>query len=196
MESEHGRDRRGVCVWLTGLSGSGKTTTASTLAALLREQGREVTVLDGDALRARRPEGLGYSREDRDANVSRMGLAAAGIVERGGVAVCAAISPYRAARGSVRAMVGAGRFIEVFVDTPLAVCEARDPKGLYARARAGELSGFTGVDDPYEAPASPELTLDTVSRPAECNARRIAGYLAGAGFVRSRDTRRSGGSGG
>ena len=138
MGSEHGRDRRGVCVWLTGLSGSGKTTTASALAALLRERGREVAVLDGDALRAQRPEGLGYSREDRDANVWRMGLAAAGIVERGGVAVCAAISPYRAVRGAVRAMVGAGRFIEVFVDTPLEVCEARDPKGLYARARAGE----------------------------------------------------------
>ena len=173
----------GVCVWLTGLSGSGKTSTAETLAALIRERGRPVSLFDGDVIRRHLSAGLGFSREDRDVNVRRVGFVAAEIVRHGGVVVCALISPYAEARADVRRMVGEGRFVEVFVNTPLSVCEARDAKGMYARARRGELKGFTGIDDPYEPPTHPEIELDTVSRTVEENAARIMAYLQERGFV-------------
>ncbi len=181
------RERQGFCVWFTGLSGAGKSTIAEAVLALLLERGRQVTLLDGDVVRTHLSKGLGFSREDRDANVVRIGFVAAEVVRHGGVAICAAVSPYRAARNEVRHMVGSDRFIEVFVDTPLAICEQRDTKGLYARARRGELRGFTGVDDPYEPPIDPELRLTTEDTSVEVCARRILALLAQRGFVRPVD---------
>jgi sulfate adenylyltransferase len=143
-----------------------------------------VTLLDGDVVRTHLSKGLGFSKEDRDTNIRRIGFVAGEIARHGGIAVCAAISPYRATRNEVRQMVGADRFVEVFVDTPLDECERRDAKGMYARARRGEITGWTGIDDPYEAPKHAEIVLDTVSQSAEKNARRIIDYLANVGFVR------------
>jgi sulfate adenylyltransferase len=182
------RHRQGVCVWFTGLSGSGKSSTADALTVLLLERGRQVTLLDGDVVRTHLSKGLGFSREDRDTNIRRIGFVAAEIVRHGGVALCAAVSPYRATRDECRALVGPDRFVEVFVDTPLEVCEARDTKGLYARAKRGELKGFTGVDDPYEPPVRPEVRLDTVARSVEDNARAVLDHLERAGFVRPAGT--------
>ncbi|MDX2031506.1 MAG: bifunctional sulfate adenylyltransferase/adenylylsulfate kinase [Blastocatellia bacterium] len=178
------RHRQGVCIWFTGLSGAGKSTTAEILACYIEEQGRQVTVLDGDVVRTHLSKGLGFSQADRDTNIRRIGFVAAEIVRHGGIAICAAISPYRATRDEVRRMVGSDRFIEVFVDTPLAVCEERDIKGLYAQARRGEIKGVTGIDDPYEAPLQPEITLDTVACSPEQNAGRLRGLLCEKGFLR------------
>jgi len=176
--------RRGVCIWFTGLSGSGKSTTADILTELLLENGRQVTVLDGDVVRTHLSKGLGFDRTDRDTNIRRIGFVAAEIVRHGGVVICAAVSPYRSTRNDVRTMVGGDRFIEVFVDTPLAVCESRDTKGMYAKARRGEIHEFTGIDDPYETPEDPELVLQTVGVPAETNARAILEILRQRGFIR------------
>ena len=175
---------QGFCIWFTGLSGAGKSVTAEALTSLLLERGRQVTVLDGDVVRTHLSKGLGFSREDRDTNIHRIGFVAAEIARHGGAVVCAAVSPYRAARNRCRTMVGPDRFVEVFVDTPLEVCEGRDIKGLYAKARRGEVKGFTGIDDPYEPPHNPELVLDTVKQGVEENARRILGQLVERGFVR------------
>ena len=185
------RHRQGACIWFTGLSGSGKSTTADVLSTLLMQHGRQVTVLDGDVVRTHLSKGLGFSREDRDTNILRIGFVASEIVRHGGIVVCAAISPYSATRQSARNMVGDGHFVEVFVDTPLEVCEQRDSKGMYAKARAGEIVGFTGIDDPYEPPSSPEITLDTVSQTAGSNAWKIIDYLAESGFVRPLTTART-----
>ena len=184
MDTYPPRYRQGVCVWFTGLSGAGKSTTAEILTVLLLERGRHVTVLDGDVVRTHLSKGLGFSKEDRDTNIRRIGFVAAEIVRHGGVALCAAVSPYRVTRDEVRHMVGADHFIEVFVDTPLEVCERRDSKGVYAKARRGEITGFTGIDDPYEPPANPEITLDTVVTSPDGNARRVLEYLARQGLVR------------
>jgi sulfate adenylyltransferase len=181
------RFRQGVCVWFTGLSGSGKSTTAEILTIMLLEHGRQVTMLDGDVVRTNLSQGLGFSREDRDTNIRRIGFVAAEIVRHGGVALCAAVSPYSATRNDVRSMVGAERFIEVFVDTPLAVCESRDVKGMYAKARRGEIKDFTGVDDAYESPQHAEIKLETVSARPEENARKILDLLIERGFVRVTD---------
>jgi sulfate adenylyltransferase len=182
------RHRQGVCLWFTGLSGAGKSTTADVLTVLLMEHGRQVTVLDGDVVRTHLSKGLGFSKEDRDTNIRRIGYVAAEIVRHGGTVVCAAVSPYRATRNDVRNMVGKDHFVEVFVDTPLEVCEARDTKGMYAKARRGEITGFTGIDDPYEAPRHAELTLDTIAHTPEENARLILDYLVRQGFVRGLET--------
>ncbi len=184
MDTYPPRYRQGVCVWFTGLSGAGKSTTAEILTVLLLERGRHVTVLDGDVVRTHLSKGLGFSKEDRDTNIRRIGFVAAEIVRHGGVALCAAVSPYRVTRDEVRHMVGADHFVEVFVDTPLEVCERRDSKGVYAKARRGEITGFTGIDDPYEPPANPEITLDTVVTTPDGNARRVLEHLARQGFVR------------
>ncbi len=178
------RHRQGVCVWFTGLSGAGKSTTANALTRMLLECGRQVTVLDGDVVRTHLSRGLGFSKDDRDTNILRIGFVASEIVRHGGVAVCAAVSPYTRARDRVRELVGADQFVEVFVDAPLEVCEARDSKGMYARARRGEVTGFTGIDDPYEPPLRPELVLDAVSLKPGDNARRVLAMLAERGFVR------------
>ena len=176
--------KQGFCVWFTGLSGAGKSTTAEILTKLLLEHGRRVTLLDGDVVRTHLSKGLGFSKKDRDTNIRRIGFVAAEIVRHEGVAICAAISPYRATRNDVRNMVGADRFIEVFVDTPLEVCEQRDTKGVYAKARRGEIVGFTGIDDPYEAPSTPDIILKTVSTTAEENARLILDHVAKAEWLR------------
>ncbi len=177
------RYRQGVCIWFTGLSGSGKSTTAEVLATLLMEQGRQVTILDGDVVRTHLSKGLGFSKEDRDVNIRRIGFVAAELVRHGGTVICAAVSPYRATRNDVRNMVGADNFIEIFVDTPLEVCEQRDVKGMYAKARRGEIKAFTGVDDPYEEPQSAEIRLDTVRFSPEENAQKIVGFMRQAQFI-------------
>jgi bifunctional enzyme CysN/CysC len=152
---------RGTTIWLTGLSGSGKSTVAGEVERLLVESGRPAYVLDGDNLRHGLNRDLGFSDDDRAENVRRVGEVARLMADAGIVALVPVISPFRAGRDAVRAAHAAADvpFIEVFVDTPLAECERRDPKGLYARARAGELSGMTGIDSPYEPPLAPELVL-------------------------------------
>lgn len=152
---------------------------------MLMARGRQVTLLDGDVVRTHLSKGLGFSREDRDANILRLGFVAAEIVKHGGAVVVAAVSPYRATRNQVRAMVGEDRFILVYVNTPLEICMARDTKGLYARARAGELRGVTGIDDPYEEPIAPDVVLDSVRCSAEDNARNLCNYLLQRGFLKS-----------
>ena len=178
------RHRQGLCIWLTGLSGAGKSTTAAVLSVLLLEAGRQVTELDGDVVRTHLSKGLGFSREDRDTNILRIGFVASEIARHGGTVMCAAVSPYRSTRDAVRAMMDEDQFIEVYVDTPLSVCEERDVKGMYAKARRGEIKEFTGISDPYEAPLNPEITLDTVGHTPEENARRIMRELAKRGFVK------------
>ena len=178
------RFRQGACIWFTGLHNAGKSTTAAVLATLLQEYGRQVTLLDGDVVRTHFSEGLGFTKEDRDEHVRRMGFVASEIIRHGGIVICAAVSPYRAARNDVRGMISAGHYIEIFVDTPLAVCEIRDTKGLYARARRGEIKGFTGIDDPYEAPRNPEIRIETLDLTAEKNAHMILDFLKKSGFVR------------
>jgi sulfate adenylyltransferase len=179
------RDKQGFCIWFTGLSASGKSTTAGILTVLLHEFGRQVTLLDGDVVRNHLSRGLGFSKEDRDSNIRRIGFVAAEIVKHQGTVICAAVSPYRATRNDVRNMVGGDRFIEVFVNTPLEECERRDVKGMYLKARRGEIKNFTGIDDPYEAPVQPELVVDTVAKSAEENARTIVKYLSERGFLKT-----------
>lgn len=176
--------QQGVCVWFTGLSGAGKSTTAEVLVVLALERGRRATLLDGDVVRTNLSKGLGFSKEDRDLNIRRIGFVAAEIVRHGGLVICAAVSPYRATRNDVRNAIGPKHFVEVFVDTPLDVCEQRDTKGMYEKARRGEIKDFTGIDDPYEPPLAPEITLDTVTQTAEQNARLILSHLINMGFVR------------
>jgi sulfate adenylyltransferase len=183
-ESYPPRHRQGVCVWFTGLSGAGKSTTAEIVTAILSACGRRASLLDGDIVRTHLSAGLGFDKAGRDANVRRIGFVASEIVRHGGVAVCAAISPYQSTRAEVRKMVGEN-FIEVFVATPLDVCEERDTKGMYAKARRGEIKDFTGVDDVYEAPQNAEITLDTINQTPEEGARLIINYLIEDGFIRS-----------
>jgi sulfate adenylyltransferase len=185
VEAHPPRHQQGLCVWFTGLSGAGKSTTAEILTLLLLENGRKVTLLDGDLVRRELSKGLTFSKEDRDTNIRRLGYVATEVVRHGGIALCAAISPYRATRNEVRNLVGQEHFVEVFVDTPLEECERRDTKGMYAKARNGELKNFTGIDDPYEPPVLPEIKLDTISHTAEANAQTILEYLIQQGFVRT-----------
>ena len=156
--SDRGRLETGVTVWFTGLPSSGKTTIARALAGRLTGAGYAVESLDADVVRTHLTRDLGYSREDRDENVRRIGFVAELLSRHGVVVLCSLVSPYRTAREEVRAR-HRGRFFEVYVSTPLAVCAQRDVKGLYARAHAGEVRGMTGVDDPYEAPQAPELVI-------------------------------------
>ena len=182
-ESYPPRHKQGLCIWFTGLSGAGKSTIANALVPMLQERGRQATMLDGDVVRTHLSKGLGFSKEDRDTNILRIGFVAGEISRHNGTVICAAISPYRGTRSQTREMVGEDRFVEIFVDTPLEVCEARDVKGLYARARRGEIKGFTGIDDPYEAPEHPEIVLQTVGCTPEENARAITRYLQERGFL-------------
>lgn len=182
-QSHPPRHLQGFCIWFTGLSGAGKSTTADILTIKLLEMGRQVTLLDGDVVRTHLSKGLGFSKEDRDTNIRRIGYVAAEIARHGGGVICAAVSPYRSTRNECRAMVDGDRFIEVFVDTPLDVCEERDTKGMYRQAREGKIRNFTGIDDPYEPPHNAELVINTVERTAQENAELILVYLIKQGFV-------------
>ncbi len=177
------RSRQGVCIWFTGLPSSGKSTIAEILAIVLTEHGRRITMLDGDVVRTHLSKGLGFSREDRDINVRRIGFVAAEIARHNGTVICAAVSPFNSTRNEVREMAGEENFVLVYVNTSPEICERRDPKGFYAKARAGELKGFTGVDDPYEPPHNPDITLETVHSTPEQNARKIIAWLQQRGFI-------------
>ena len=177
------KHQQGFCIWFTGLSGAGKSATSEVLTELLLERGKQITLLDGDVIRTHLSKGLGFSKEDRDTNILRIGFVASEIVRHNGVVICAAISPYRAARNESRKMVGEDNFIMVYMDTPIDVCEQRDVKGLYAKARRGELKGFTGVDDPYEQPIDPEVTLKGTGATPEENAHKIIAYLEERGYL-------------
>jgi adenylylsulfate kinase len=165
----------GYTIWFTGLSGAGKTTIANILERELRARGRKVEVLDGDVIRTHLSKGLGFSKEDRDTNIRRIGWVCQVLTRNDVVAIAAAISPYRAIRDEVHEQIG--RFVEVFVDVPLEVAIERDVKGLYKKALAGEIGNFTGVSDPYEPPLNPELTLDTEHDSAEEDAARVLTLL-------------------
>ena len=170
--------RTGVTVFLTGLSGAGKSTIADALVASLEAEGRPVTVLDGDVVRTHLSSELTFSREHRDLNIRRIGFVAGEVVKHGGTVVVAAIAPFEQAREEARALVEKhGRFLLVHVSTPLEVAEQRDVKGLYARARAGEIPHFTGVSDPYEPPARADVVIDTTVIPLEEAVARIRAAL-------------------
>ena len=160
-EREKFLDQKGALIWFTGLSGSGKSTIAFTLEHALVQRGHLCYVLDGDNVRHGLNKNLGFSAEDREENIRRIGEVGNLFVDAGLITITSFISPYRKDRDQARETVGPDSFFEEFCDAPLEVCEERDPKGLYKKARAGELKGFTGIDDPYEAPQKPELVLDT-----------------------------------
>jgi adenylylsulfate kinase len=199
-ERERLHGHRGCVIWFTGLSGSGKSTLANVVDHLLAGRGVKSAVLDGDNVRHglnAGPDmlrdshgdefaerfGLGFSAIDREENIRRIGAVAQLFCESGTIALTAFISPYRIDRDRVRATMREGDFIEVFVDTPLAVCEQRDPKGLYKKARAGEIKHFTGIDDPYEAPESPELVLRAAERTPEALAGEVIDDLVNRGIL-------------
>jgi adenylyl-sulfate kinase len=175
-----------VVVWLTGLSGAGKSTITEALAPLLRAAGKRVEVLDGDVVRTHLSKGLGFSREDRDLNVARIAFVAHLLARNGVYVIVAAVSPYRAAREAARALIG--DFIEVHVAPPLEECVARDTKGLYAKALAGEIPQFTGVSDPYEPPTSPELALDTSRMTVDEAVGSVRRVLTERGFLDSNES--------
>ena len=172
----------GVTIWFTGLSGAGKSTIANLLESELRARGRKVEVLDGDVVRTHLSKGLGFSKEDRDTNIRRIGWVCEVLSRNEVVAISAAISPYRAVRDEVRER-HAGRFVEIFIDVPLEVAIERDVKGLYKKALAGEIKGFTGVDDPYEPPLDPELVIHTDRETPEQSAGRILEALRELGYL-------------
>jgi sulfate adenylyltransferase len=180
------RERQGVTLFFTGLSGAGKSTIANVLLSKFLEiGGRPVTLLDGDIVRKNLSSELGFSREHRDLNILRIGFVASEITKNGGIAICAPIAPYTETRRKVRELISSqGAFVEIYVSTPLATCEKRDRKGLYAKARAGLIKEFTGISDPYEAPEKPELTIDTSARTPEEAAQDILLYLESKGFLR------------
>ncbi|HEX3725133.1 MAG TPA: adenylyl-sulfate kinase [Pirellulales bacterium] len=200
-EREELNGHKGCVLWFTGLSACGKSTIANLVDHLLHKRGLRSFVLDGDnvrhglnagpgMLKERHGEefskrfGLGFSAQDREENIRRIGAVAKLFSDAGLVALTAFISPYRRDRDAVRAAMEQGDFVEIFVDAPIEVCEKRDPKGLYKKARAGEIKGFTGIDDPYEAPAKPELVLDAAHKDAETLAGEVVAYLVSAGKIR------------
>lgn len=172
---------KGFILWFTGLSGSGKTTITKALEPELKARGCKVEILDGDVVRTNLSKGLGFSQEDRDTNIRRIGFVAH-LLSRNGVAtMTAAISPYRAIRDEIRAMEP--NFVEVYVTAPLQVCEGRDVKGLYAKARAGEIKGFTGIDDPYEEPVNPEIICYTERESVEESVKKVLTKLEQLGYI-------------
>lgn len=172
---------KGLILWLTGLSGSGKTTIANELARELREHGCLVEILDGDVVRTNLSKGLGFSREDRNINIRRLGFVANLLSRNGVVAIVAAISPYRAARDELRRTTE--NFIEIHVDAPLKVCEDRDVKGLYAMARSGEIKAFTGIDDPYEEPLNPNIVCYTSEESVKGSVAKIVAELERLDYI-------------
>lgn len=173
---------KGLTLWFTGLSGSGKSTLAEYLTPKLREMGNKVEVLDGDEVRENLSKGLGFSKEDRDTNIRRIGYVANMLARNGVISITAAISPYRSIRKEVRDRAQAA-FVEVYVECPLDVVEERDTKGLYKKARAGIIKNFTGISDPYEEPESPEITVNTGSESIEQSAEKILDYLRGRSLL-------------
>ena len=165
----------GCCVWFTGLSGAGKSTIAEIVIDELRARGRRVELLDGDEIREHLSKGLTFSKEDRDTNIRRIGYVASLLARNGVIAVTAAISPYRSVRDEVRGWID--NFVEVHVATSIEDCEARDVKGLYAKARAGDIPEFTGVSDPYEPPPNPEIRVETAGRKPEDSAAEVIAWL-------------------
>src|SRR4028119_1820457 len=172
---------QGVTLWFTGLSGSGKTTIAKAVAHELRVRHCKLEMLDGDIVRTNLSKGLSFSKEDRDINVRRIGFVANLLSRNGVVAITAAISPYRAIRDEIRQMTE--NFMEVYVNAPLEVCEGRDVKGLYAKARAGEIKGFTGIDDPYEEPVNPEIICYTERESVEESVKKVLTKLEQLGYI-------------
>ena len=182
------RSRQGFTIFFTGLSGSGKSTVANVLLVKLLEMGgRPVTLLDGDVVRKHLSSELGFSKEHRDLNIQRIGFVASEITKNGGIAICAPIAPYNDVRQSVRQMIEPfGGFNLVHVSTPLEVCEQRDRKGLYAKARAGIIKEFTGISDPYEEPTDAEIVIDTATLSRDEAAQRIILHLEAQGFIEIR----------
>jgi len=168
-------NQTGFVLWLTGLSGAGKSTVAAKLAPALAERGHRVELLDGDEVRTNLCQGLGFSRQDRDTNIARIGYVANKLAKHGVAVLVAAISPYRQARDQVRAQVDS--FVEVHVAAPVSTCAQRDPKGLYAKALAGEITNFTGVSDPYQAPLDPEITLHTDTQSVDDSVHQVLTWL-------------------
>ena len=174
--------KNGFILWFTGLSGAGKSTLATHLTPILKAKGCKVEVLDGDEVRENLSKGLGFSKEDRDTNIRRIGFVANMLARNGVASITAAISPYREVRDEIRKRSEAD-FVEVYVEAPLDVLEARDPKGLYKKARAGIIKNFTGVSDPYEAPTSPEVTVHTGKESVEESAGKILAHLTKRGLL-------------
>jgi adenylylsulfate kinase len=174
----------GFTVWFTGLSGAGKTTIAHLLGPALDERGCIVEYLDGDTVRTHLSKGLGFSKEDRDTNIERIGWVASRLTRQGAAVICAAISPYEETRGKARALVEEyGPFVEIYIRASVEECARRDVKGLYEKAFAGEIKGFTGVDDPYEAPVAPEVVVDTEALQPEESAQLVLAKLEELGLV-------------
>ncbi len=176
-----GAKQRGVTLWFTGLSGAGKTTISQAVEKELRSRDRNIEVLDGDIVRQNLTKGLGFSKADRDENIRRIGFVAHLLTRNGVIVLVSAISPYRTIRDEVRQRIG--DFIEVFVNAPLEVCEGRDVKGLYKRARAGEIKQFTGIDDPYEAPLNPEIECRTDQESLEESVAKVLAKVGAMGYL-------------
>ncbi len=172
---------KGFTLWFTGLSGSGKSTLATAAADALKRRGMKVEILDGDVVRTNLSKGLGFSKEDRDINIRRIGFVCNLLTRNDVVAIAAAISPYRVIRDENRALIG--RFVEVYCHCPIEVLMQRDVKGLYRKAMAGEIKGFTGIDDPYEPPAKPEITIDSAQESIAASVQKIMRTLELMGYV-------------
>jgi adenylylsulfate kinase len=177
------KGHKGAVLWFTGLSACGKSTIANTVDHILHSRGKHSFVLDGDNIRMGLNKNLGFSAEDRAENIRRIGEVAKLFTESGTIALTAFISPYKADRDAVRALLGPGEYIEIFVKASLETCEERDPKGLYKKARAGEIKNFTGISDPYEAPQKPELVLDSDSKGIDDLAYEVVSYLEKQGLL-------------
>jgi adenylylsulfate kinase len=173
--------QKGVTVWFTGLSGAGKTTISHALAEQMQAEGYKLEILDGDIVRQNLTKGLGFSKEDRDENIRRIGFVSHLLTRNGVIVFVSAISPYRAIRDEVRGKIG--DFVEIFVNAPLEVCEDRDVKGLYKKARAGEIPAFTGVSDPYEAPLNPEVECRTDLETLEESMAKVKAFLKEKGYI-------------
>lgn len=175
-------NEQGLAIWLTGLSGAGKTTISIPLEKRLIEMGFRVQILDGDVVRKKLTRDLGFTKEDRDKNIERVTFIAELMIHHGIIVICAFISPYKTERRYAREEIG--RFVEVFVECPLEVCESRDVKGLYAKARAGEIKHFTGIDDPYEIPENPEIVVDTSRMTLDDEVDKIIDYMQKYGYIK------------
>lgn len=174
-------EQKGFTLWFTGLSGAGKTTASKIVEKELRARGYKIEMLDGDVVRENLSKGLGFSKEDRDTNIRRIGFVCELLTRNDVIAITAAISPYRAVRDENRARIG--RFIEVYAKCPIAVLAERDVKGLYKKALAGEIKNFTGIDDPYEEPLNPEIVIESDKETPEQSAQKIIAYLEHCGYI-------------